>query len=125
MCAQRRRHPRWPSSSAPHRPACAPPDPSPRTPAGRRLISTVPLGASVTWHTPIPATAGAEEELWRFRGPARVYESQEAAVDAILADQVKPGDVVIIRYEGPRGGPGMQEMLYPTSFLKGKGLGKV
>ncbi len=73
----------------------------------------------------IVKTAGVEEELWRFRGPARVYESQEAAVDAILADQVKPGDVVIIRYEGPRGGPGMQEMLYPTSFLKGKGLGKV
>jgi len=59
-----------------------------------------------------------------FEGPARVFESQDAAVDAILADQVKPGDVVVIRYEGPRGGPGMQEMLYPTSYLKSKGLGK-
>jgi dihydroxy-acid dehydratase len=58
-----------------------------------------------------------------FRGPARVYESQDAAVEAILGDQVQPGDVVVIRYEGPRGGPGMQEMLYPTSYLKAKGLG--
>src|SRR6266566_1166478 len=72
----------------------------------------------------IVKTAGVEETLWRFTGPARVYESQEAAVDGILADEVQPGDVVIIRYEGPQGGPGMQEMLYPTSFLKGKGLGK-
>ena len=60
-----------------------------------------------------------------FSGPARVFESQDAAVQAILADQIKPGDVVVIRYEGPRGGPGMQEMLYPTSYLKSKGLGKV
>jgi len=59
-----------------------------------------------------------------FEGPARVFESQDAAVEAILADQIKPGDVVVIRYEGPRGGPGMQEMLYPTSYLKSKGLGK-
>jgi dihydroxy-acid dehydratase len=59
-----------------------------------------------------------------FRGPARVYESQDAAVEAILGDKIKPGDVVVIRYEGPRGGPGMQEMLYPTSYLKSKGLGK-
>ena len=58
-----------------------------------------------------------------FRGPARVYESQDAAVEAILGDQVQPGDVVVVRYEGPRGGPGMQEMLYPTSYLKAKGLG--
>ena len=69
-------------------------------------------------------TAGVGEELWRFRGPARVYESQEDAVTGILAGQVVPGDVVVIRYEGPKGGPGMQEMLYPTSFLKGRGLGK-
>ena len=60
-----------------------------------------------------------------FEGPALVFESQDAAVDAILGDQVKAGDVVVIRYEGPRGGPGMQEMLYPTSYLKSKGLGKV
>ncbi|MEV4538391.1 dihydroxy-acid dehydratase [Asanoa sp. NPDC049518] len=69
-------------------------------------------------------TAGVDEELWTFRGPAKVFESQEAAVDAILAKEIQPGDVVVIRYEGPKGGPGMQEMLYPTSFLKGRGLGK-
>jgi dihydroxy-acid dehydratase len=72
----------------------------------------------------IVKTAGVPEELWRFSGPARVFESQEDAVEGILADRVRAGDVVIIRYEGPRGGPGMQEMLYPTSFLKGKGLGR-
>jgi len=69
-------------------------------------------------------TAGVPEELWTFSGPAVVFESQEDAVDGILANRVKAGDVVVIRYEGPRGGPGMQEMLYPTSFLKGKGLGR-
>jgi dihydroxy-acid dehydratase len=69
-------------------------------------------------------TAGVPEELWTFSGPARVFESQEDAVDGILNGRVVPGDVVVIRYEGPRGGPGMQEMLYPTSFLKGKGLGR-
>jgi dihydroxy-acid dehydratase len=68
-------------------------------------------------------TAGVDESIWTFSGPAVVVESQEAAVDAILGDRVKPGDVVVIRYEGPRGGPGMQEMLYPTSYLKGRGLG--
>src|SRR5690606_39654599 len=62
--------------------------------------------------------------IWRFTGPAKVYESQEDAVSAILGGQVTAGDVVVIRYEGPRGGPGMQEMLYPTSFLKGRGLGQ-
>jgi dihydroxy-acid dehydratase len=69
-------------------------------------------------------TAGVPEELWTFSGPAVVFESQEAAVDGILTGRVSAGDVVVIRYEGPRGGPGMQEMLYPTSFLKGKGLGR-
>ncbi len=69
-------------------------------------------------------TAGVDEALFRFEGPARVYESQDAAVKGILGDEVQPGDVVVIRYEGPRGGPGMQEMLYPTSYLKSKGLGK-
>ncbi len=69
-------------------------------------------------------TAGVDEGNLTFSGPARIYESQDAAVDAILNDKVQPGDVVIIRYEGPRGGPGMQEMLYPTSYLKSKGLGK-
>jgi dihydroxy-acid dehydratase len=69
-------------------------------------------------------TAGVPEELWTFSGPARVFESQEEAVDGILGGRVGAGDVVVIRYEGPQGGPGMQEMLYPTSFLKGKGLGR-
>jgi dihydroxy-acid dehydratase len=69
-------------------------------------------------------TAGVPEELWTFSGPARVFESQEDAVDGILGGRVGAGDVVVIRYEGPQGGPGMQEMLYPTSFLKGKGLGR-
>ncbi|HEX8754276.1 MAG TPA: dihydroxy-acid dehydratase [Solirubrobacterales bacterium] len=69
-------------------------------------------------------TAGVDESILRFRGPAVVVESQEEAVELILGDGVKPGDVVVIRYEGPKGGPGMQEMLYPTSYLKGRGLGK-
>ncbi|GLZ13593.1 dihydroxy-acid dehydratase [Actinomadura sp. NBRC 104425] len=72
----------------------------------------------------IVKTAGVEEELWTFSGPAVVFESQEEACEGILGGKVKPGDVVVIRYEGPKGGPGMQEMLYPTSFLKGRGLGK-
>ena len=72
----------------------------------------------------IVKTAGVDEELWSFRGPARVFESQDATVAAILSDKIRPGDVIIVRYEGPRGGPGMQEMLYPTSWLKSKGLGK-
>jgi dihydroxy-acid dehydratase len=69
-------------------------------------------------------TAGVDESILKFSGPARIFESQDSAVEAILADKIKAGDVVIIRYEGPRGGPGMQEMLYPTSYLKSKGLGK-
>ena len=69
-------------------------------------------------------TAGVDEELWEFTGPARVCESQEEAVSTILKREVQPGEVVVIRYEGPAGGPGMQEMLHPTSFLKGAGLGK-
>ncbi|MUL80856.1 MULTISPECIES: dihydroxy-acid dehydratase [unclassified Mycolicibacterium] len=70
-------------------------------------------------------TAGVDENALTFEGPAVVVESQEEAVDAILGGRVTAGDVVVVRYEGPRGGPGMQEMLYPTSFLKGRGLGKV
>lgn len=69
-------------------------------------------------------TAGVDEEIFKFTGKARIYESQDAAVAGILGDEVKAGEVVIIRYEGPKGGPGMQEMLYPTSYLKSKGLGK-
>ncbi|MET8146615.1 dihydroxy-acid dehydratase [Sphaerisporangium sp. NPDC005288] len=72
----------------------------------------------------IVKTAGVDESIWRFSGPAVVFESQEDASEGILGNKVKAGDVVVIRYEGPKGGPGMQEMLYPTSFLKGKGLGK-
>ena len=72
----------------------------------------------------IVKTAGVDASILKFSGRARVFESQEAAVDGILADQVVAGDVVVIRYEGPKGGPGMQEMLYPTSYLKSKGLGK-
>jgi dihydroxy-acid dehydratase len=73
----------------------------------------------------IVKTAGVDDSILKFTGRARVYESQDDAVESILADQVVAGDVVVIRYEGPRGGPGMQEMLYPTSYLKSKGLGKV
>lgn len=69
-------------------------------------------------------TAGVDDSILRFEGSARVFESQDAAVKGILADEVQPGEVVVIRYEGPKGGPGMQEMLYPTSYLKSKGLGK-
>ncbi len=82
------------------------------------------LFGNLAEHGCIVKTAGVDESNLRFEGPARIFESQEAAVEAILADRVLPGEVVLIRYEGPKGGPGMQEMLYPTSYLKSKGLGK-
>ena len=69
-------------------------------------------------------TAGVDDSILVFEGPAHVVESQDEAVENILADKVKAGDVVVVRYEGPKGGPGMQEMLYPTSYIKSKGLGK-
>ncbi|MBH9995275.1 MULTISPECIES: dihydroxy-acid dehydratase [Bartonella] len=72
----------------------------------------------------IVKTAGVDDSILKFKGPARIFESQDSAVVAILNGKIKPGDIVLIRYEGPRGGPGMQEMLYPTSYLKSKGLGK-
>ncbi len=72
----------------------------------------------------IVKTAGVDDSILKFSGPAKVFESQDDAVTGILGDQVKPGEVVVIRYEGPKGGPGMQEMLYPTTYLKSKGLGK-
>jgi len=72
----------------------------------------------------IVKTAGVDASILSFEGPARIFESQDAAVEGILGGKIRPGDVVVIRYEGPRGGPGMQEMLYPTSYLKSKGLGK-
>ena len=73
----------------------------------------------------IVKTAGVDDSILKFTGRARIFESQDDAVAGILADQIVAGDVVVIRYEGPKGGPGMQEMLYPTSYLKSKGLGKV
>jgi dihydroxy-acid dehydratase len=73
----------------------------------------------------IVKTAGVDDSILKFTGRARVCESQEEAVEKILADQIQPGDIVIVLYEGPKGGPGMQEMLYPTSYLKSKGMGKV
>jgi len=72
----------------------------------------------------IVKTAGVDESIWKFTGTARVFESQDAAVDGILEGKIVAGDIVVIRYEGPKGGPGMQEMLYPTSYLKARGLGK-
>jgi dihydroxy-acid dehydratase len=72
----------------------------------------------------IVKVAGVDESILKFSGPARIFESQDAAVEGILGNRVKAGDVVVVRYEGPRGGPGMQEMLYPTSYIKSKGLGK-
>lgn len=72
----------------------------------------------------IVKTAGVDESIWQFTGPAKVYESQDDAVSGILSGEVVAGDVVVIRYEGPKGGPGMQEMLYPTTYLKSMGLGK-
>jgi dihydroxy-acid dehydratase len=72
----------------------------------------------------IVKTAGVDEGILKFEGPARIFESQDAAVEGILGGKIKAGDVVVVRYEGPRGGPGMQEMLYPTSYIKSKGLGK-
>jgi dihydroxy-acid dehydratase len=73
----------------------------------------------------IVKTAGVDEEILKFTGKVKMFESQDAAVEAISADKIKEGDIVLIVYEGPKGGPGMQEMLYPTAHLKGKGLGKV
>ena len=73
----------------------------------------------------IVKTAGVDDSILKFKGAARIFESQEASVSGILTGKIKAGDIVLVRYEGPRGGPGMQEMLYPTSYLKSKGLGKV
>jgi dihydroxy-acid dehydratase len=81
------------------------------------------LSGNVALDGCIVKTAGVDESILKFSGPAKVYESQDAAVAGILTGQVETGDVVVIRYEGPKGGPGMQEMLYPTSYLKSKGLG--
>jgi dihydroxy-acid dehydratase len=69
-------------------------------------------------------TAGVDESIFKFTGTARVYESQDAAVEGILSEEVVAGEVVVVRYEGPKGGPGMQEMLYPTTYIKSRGLGE-
>src|SRR5215472_14688444 len=82
------------------------------------------LRGNLAPHGAIVKTAGVPEDLYEFAGPAKIFESQEDAVEGILGGAVSAGDVVVIRYEGPRGGPGMQEMLYPTSYLKGRGLGR-
>ncbi len=82
------------------------------------------LHGNIATHGCVVKTAGVDPALFTFEGTAKVFESQDAAVKGILGDEVKSGDVVVIRYEGPKGGPGMQEMLYPTSYLKSKGLGK-
>ncbi len=82
------------------------------------------LFGNIAEHGCIVKTAGVDDSILKFTGKARVFESQDSAVSGILTDKVNAGDVVIIRYEGPQGGPGMQEMLYPTSYLKSKGLGK-
>jgi len=82
------------------------------------------LSGNIALEGCIVKTAGVDSSILKFEGPARVFESQDAAVEGILGNKVKAGDVVVVRYEGPRGGPGMQEMLYPTSYLKSKGLGK-
>ncbi len=82
------------------------------------------LYGNIAPHGCVVKTSGVDESNWEFEGPAHICESQDAAVEAILNDRVQAGDVVVVRYEGPRGGPGMQEMLYPTSYLKSKGLGK-
>jgi dihydroxy-acid dehydratase len=83
------------------------------------------LSGNIALEGCIVKTAGVDESILKFEGPARIFESQDAAVEGILGNKIKAGDVVVVRYEGPRGGPGMQEMLYPTSYLKSKGLGKV
>jgi dihydroxy-acid dehydratase len=82
------------------------------------------LFGNIAKHGCIVKTAGVDESNFTFEGAVRIFESQDAAVKGILADEVQAGEVVVIRYEGPKGGPGMQEMLYPTSYLKSKGLGK-
>ena len=82
------------------------------------------LYGNIAEHGSIVKTAGVAENVWKFEGPAKVYDSQDEACDAILEKKVEAGDVVVIRYEGPRGGPGMQEMLYPTSYIKSRHLGE-
>ncbi len=139
----RRERRRRANSSPPRRAACRRRRPSARLRATRRSTRTAPAAPSATPSTPsrkdgglavlkgniaedgcIVKTAGVDASNLKFEGPAKIFESQDDAVQGILSGEVVAGDVVVIRYEGPRGGPGMQEMLYPTSYLKSKGLGK-
>jgi dihydroxy-acid dehydratase len=110
---------RWPSLDTDSENGCIRATATPYTADGGLAI----LRGNLAPDGCIVKTAGVPEEQWTFRGTARVSESQEAAVEAILGGTIKPGDVVVVRYEGPKGGPGMQEMLYPTSYLKAVGLG--
>ena len=110
---------RWPSLDTDSENGCIRATATPYTADGGLAI----LHGNIAPDGAIVKTAGVPEEQWTFRGTARVSESQEAAVEAILGGKIKPGDVVVVRYEGPKGGPGMQEMLYPTSYLKAVGLG--
>src|SRR5664280_1168757 len=110
---------RWPSLDTDSENGCIRATATPYTADGGLAI----LRGNLAPDGCIVKTAGVPEEQWAFRGTARVSESQEAAVEAILGGKIKPGDVVLVRYEGPKGGPGMQEMLYPTSYLKAVGLG--
>jgi len=110
---------RWPSLDTDSENGCIRATATPYTADGGLAI----LHGNIAPDGCIVKTAGVTEDQWTFRGTARVSESQEAAVDAILGGKIKPGDVVVVRYEGPKGGPGMQEMLYPTSYLKAVGLG--
>src|SRR3546814_13424778 len=95
----------------------------PRSTRTDTLFPYTTLFRSIARDGCIVKTAGVDESILEFTGPAKVFESQDAAVAGILTGQVEAGDVVVIRYEGPRGGPGMQEMLYPTSYIKSKGQG--
>ncbi|MDC9593173.1 dihydroxy-acid dehydratase [Xenorhabdus sp. IM139775] len=111
---------RWPSLDADREAGCI----RKRTHAYSQDGGLAVLFGNIAIDGCIVKTAGVDEEILSFRGPAKVYESQEDAVEAILGGKVVAGDVVVIRYEGPKGGPGMQEMLYPTTYLKSMGLGK-
>jgi len=110
---------RWPSLDTDSENGCIRATATPYTADGGLAI----LRGNLAPDGCIVKTAGVPEEQWTFRGTARVSESQEAAVEAILGGKITAGDVVVVRYEGPKGGPGMQEMLYPTSYLKAVGLG--
>ncbi len=130
-------------SSKPHPATCRHKRPSARTSGSKNSIPIALPAASAMQSMPSRRMAvsrccsaisrsmaasskrpGVDNSILQFEGPARIFESQDAAVEGILGNKVKAGDVVVVRYEGPRGGPGMQEMLYPTSYLKSKGLGK-